>query len=211
MKIFSKAILSISLLVVVSSASFAESTQENLQTYLQNYKQLAGSFTQVISSDQSGRTQSSTGRFWIKKPGKFRWHYTTPYIQKIISNGKKLWVYDEDLEQVTTKSAAQSIDSSPLAIILGSASLDKIFIISQLADRDGLKWLKLAPKEESSGFESIKIGFKDGILTRMSFQDSFGQRTRLLFTDMSVNTLLADELFEFKAPEGADVFDETSE
>jgi len=211
MKIFSKGLLSVLLTAFLSTTAFAKNTQEDLQAYLQSYQQLAGRFTQVISSDQSARTQSSTGRFWIKKPGKFRWHYATPYIQKIISNGEKLWVYDEDLEQVTIKGAAQSIDSSPLAIILGSTSLDKLFTISQLADRDGLKWLKLAPKEESSGFEFIQIGFKKGVLSRMSFQDSFGQSTKLLFTDMSVNTVLADELFEFKAPEGADVFDETSE
>ena len=191
--------------------SFASSGQDSLETHLQGYKNLSGQFTQIISSENSSHSQSSTGEFWIKKPNQFRWHYSTPYIQQIISNGESLWVYDEDLEQVTIKDASQSIDSSPLAIILGSADLDKLFNITQLGDSDDLQWLSLTPLEESSGFEFINVGFKNGLLTRMVLQDNFGQTTRLLFTDVSVQIPIADDKFEFIVPEGADVFDETAE
>ena len=43
----------------------ANSGEESLQTYLQRYKHLSGQFTQIISSDQSNYTQSSTGEFWV--------------------------------------------------------------------------------------------------------------------------------------------------
>ncbi|OUR89916.1 outer membrane lipoprotein carrier protein LolA, partial [Cycloclasticus sp. 44_32_T64] len=138
-------------------------------------------------------------------------HYSTPYIQKIISNGEKLWVYDEDLEQVTIKNAAESIDLSPLAIILGSTSLEQLFNISQLADKDDLQWLQLTPKTDSSGFEFINVGFNNGLLSRMVFQDNFGQTTRLLFTGVSVYTPIDSDKFEFEAPEGTDVFDEAAD
>jgi len=198
-------------LLSVAMPSFASSSQESLEKHLQGYKNLSGQFTQIISSENSAHSQSSTGEFWIKKPNKFRWHYLTPYIQQIISNGESLWIYDEDLEQVSIKDASQSINSSPLAIILGSAELDKLFNITQLGDNDDLQWLSLTPIEESSGFEFINIGFKNGLLTRMVLQDNFGQTTRLLFTDVSVQMPIADDKFEFIVPEGADVFDETVE
>ena len=198
-------------LLSVAAPSFATSSQDSLENHLQGYKNLSGQFTQIISSENSSHSQSSTGEFWIKKPNQFRWHYSTPYIQQIISNGESLWVYDEDLEQVTIKDASQSIDSSPLAIILGSADLDKLFNITQLGDSDDLQWLSLTPLEESSGFEFINVGFKNGLLTRMVLQDNFGQTTRLLFTDVSVQIPIADDKFEFIVPEGADVFDETAE
>jgi len=198
-------------LLSVAAPSFATSSQDSLENHLQGYKNLSGQFTQIISSENSSHSQSSTGEFWIKKPNQFRWHYSTPYIQQIISNGESLWVYDEDLEQVTIKDASQSIDSSPLAIILGSADLDKLFNITQLGDSDDLQWLSLTPLEESSGFEFINVGFKNGLLTRMVLQDNFGQTTRLLFTDVSVQMPIADDKFEFIVPEGADVFDETAE
>ncbi len=198
-------------LLSVAAPSFATSSQDSLENHLQGYKNLSGQFTQIISSENSSHSQSSTGEFWIKKPNQFRWHYSTPYIQQIISNGVSLWVYDEDLEQVTIKDASQSIDSSPLAIILGSAKLDKLFNITQLGDSDDLQWLSLTPLEETSGFEFINVGFKNGLLTRMVLQDNFGQTTRLLFTDVSVQIPIADNKFEFIVPEGADVFDETAE
>ncbi len=199
------------LLLSFISVSFAKSGQDSLQSHLQNYKHLSGQFTQIISSEQSNHTQSSSGEFWIKKPSQFRWHYSTPYIQKIISNGEKLWVYDEDLEQVTIKNAAESIDSSPLAIILGSTSLEQLFNISQLADKGDLQWLQLTPKTDSSGFEFINVGFNNGLLSRMVFQDNFGQTTRLLFTGVSVYTPIDSDKFEFEAPEGTDVFDEAAD
>lgn len=194
----------------LAALSFASSSQDSLENHLQGYKNLSGQFTQIISSENSSHSQSSTGEFWIKKPNQFRWHYSTPYIQQIISNGESLWVYDEDLEQVSIKDASQSINSSPLAIILGSAKLDKLFNITQLGDNDDLQWLSLTPLEESSGFEFINVGFKNGLLTRMVLQDNFGQTTRLLFTDVSVQMPIANDKFEFIVPEGADVFDETA-
>ncbi len=198
------------LLLSFINVSFAKSGQDSLQSHLQNYQYLSGQFTQIISSEHSNHTQSSGGEFWIKKPNQFRWHYSTPYIQKIISNGEKLWVYDEDLEQVTIKNASESIDSSPLAIILGSTSLEQLFNISQLADKADLQWLKLTPKTDSSGFEYINVGFNNGLLSRMVLQDNFGQTTRLLFTGVSVYTPIDSEKFEFIAPEGTDIFDEAA-
>ena len=112
---------------------------------------------------------------------------------------------------MTIKGASQSIGSSPLAIILGSTELSKLFNITQLDDGDNLQWLKLIPKDDSSGFEFINVGFKSGLLTKMVLQDNFGQTTRLLFTDVSIYTPIGSEVFEFKIPEGADVFDETVE
>ena len=196
------------LMIACIGVCSAKGSEESFQIYLQNYKQVNGQFTQIISSGQSSNTQFSSGGFWIKKPNKFRWHYSTPYVQQIISNGEKLWVYDEDLEQVTIKDASQSIDSSPLSIILGSTSLDKIFDIVQSVDSDDMQWLKLTAKTDSSNFEFINIGFRSGLISQMILQDNFGQTTRLLFTGVSLYTPVDDEFFKFNVPEEVDVFEE---
>ena len=196
-------------LMVLSTGGFAQNSQKSLLDHLNAYQQLSGQFTQIISSEQNTKTQSSTGEFWISKPSQFRWHYTTPYIQKIISNGDKVWIYDEDLEQVSIKSASQAIGSSPLAIILGTQSLEKLFNVAALDDKEGLQWLQLTPKSEDSGFELMKLGFKQGVLSRMLLQDNFGQTTRLLFTNVVLTPVIDEQLFEFKVPEGVDVFEET--
>lgn len=195
------------ILFVIPTLAIGDAGQSNLQQHLQSYQQLQGRFTQIVDGDLT--SQSSTGEFWIKKPNQFRWHYSTPYIQKIISDGQKVWVYDEDLEQVSIKSAATAIESSPLSIILGSTSINQHFKVEQLNKGDSLEWLKLTPISDNSGFEYIHVGFDEGVLNRMLLQDNFGQRTRLLFTEVDADTLIDDELFQFEVPEGSDVFDET--
>ncbi len=94
---------------------------------------------------------------------------------------------------------------------MGSASLGDSFEVSPIKNDDLLEWLKLTPKNDSSGFEYISIGFENGILARMIMADNFGQTTHLLFTDVAVHSNMDDTLFEFQTPNGADVFDETIE
>ncbi|MBQ0725439.1 MAG: outer membrane lipoprotein chaperone LolA [Cycloclasticus sp.] len=203
--------ISLALLITVCQPIFASDDAQNLQNQLDKYTQLSGHFTQIISNEQGSQTQSSTGEFWVKKPNQFRWNYQLPYVQKIVSNGDKLWIYDEDLEQVSIKAASKAIDSSPLSIILGSTNLEQLFKVTKLADKDGIDWIKLTPITDNSGFDYIDIGFNAGVLNRMVLRDSFGQTTRLLFTAVAVNTLIEDELFTFVVPEGADVFEELAE
>ncbi len=191
--------------------SFADSNEPRLQRYLEHYKSLTGQFTQMISSEKSQHIQSSAGEFWIQKPNRFRWHYSTPYVQKIISNGEKLWIYDEDLEQVTIKEASQSIESSPLAVIVGATSLDTAFDVTPVDGLDNLQWLRLIPNAEANSFEFIEVGFKNGLLSKMRLKDNFGQTTYLTFTDVMVDTSIDTNRFEFAVPEGADVFNEIVE
>lgn len=206
-----RVMLSTILMLFGMMQSFADSHETRLQRYLENYKSLTGQFTQMISSEKSQHIQSSAGEFWIQKPNRFRWHYSTPYVQKIISNGEKLWIYDEDLEQVTIKEASESIESSPLAVIVGATSLDTAFDVTPVDGLDNLQWLRLIPKAESNSFEFIEVGFKNGLLSKMRLKDNFGQTTYLTFTDVMVDTSIDTNRFEFALPEGADVFNEIVE
>lgn len=206
-----RVMLSTILMLFGMMQSFADSNEPRLQRYLENYKSLTGQFTQMISSEKSQHIQSSAGEFWIQKPNRFRWHYSTPYVQKIISNGEKLWIYDEDLEQVTIKEASQSIESSPLAVIVGATSLDTAFDVTPVDGLDNLQWLRLIPNAEANSFEFIEVGFKNGLLSKMRLKDNFGQTTYLTFTDVMVDTSIDTNRFEFAVPEGADVFNEIVE
>ena len=206
-----RVMLSTILMLFGMMQSFADSNEPRLQRYLENYKSLTGQFTQMISSEKSQHIQSSAGEFWIQKPNRFRWHYSTPYVQKIISNGEKLWIYDEDLEQVTIKEASQSIESSPLAVIVGATSLDTAFDVTPVDGLDNLQWLRLIPNAEANSFEFIEVGFKNGLLSKMRLKDNFGQTTHLTFTDVMVDSSIDTNRFEFAVPEGADVFNEIVE
>lgn len=196
------------ILLLSSSSLFADTARQMLENFLDKFTRLHAEFTQIIVGENNVSSQSATGEFWVKKPGQFRWNYTSPYVQKIVSNGLKVWFYDEDLEQVTIKNIANTVDTSPLSVILGGIPIEDIFTVEQLNKTDNLVWLKLVPKKETTSFESIEMGFKSGLLNKMNLHDQFGQTTRLLLSNVSINTPIDEALFEFSIPKGADVFEE---
>jgi len=198
------------LLLLCPTIIWADSANEKLQQYLNGFSNIQGEFTQhVISEDGQAEHKSLTsGLFWIQKPGKFRWQYLKPFEQDIISNGKKIWVYDKDLEQVTIRKISQAIDASPLSIFVGERAIDEVFIVENNDVKDGVDWLKLTPKLESTSFEYIEVGFKRGILNNMNLYDNFGQITQLVFFNVMNDQQLSPSVFEFDPPPGIDVFEE---
>jgi outer membrane lipoprotein carrier protein len=71
-----------------------------------------------------------------------------------------------------------------------------------------MHWIKLIPKSQDSTFKSVLIGLEKGNLSGMQLNDNFGQLTRIYFSNLKLNQPIKPELFEFKAPAGADVFAE---
>ena len=196
-------------LFIFSSAVYAEvSAKQTLQSFLSKLNQMSGEFTQLIVSEQGKTIRSATGIFKIKKPGMFDWQYKEPYSQQIVSNGQKIWIHDEDLEQVSIRQVSESLNSSPLSIFVSDSPIENIFVIGSQPFSDDANWIRLTPKEENSSFQYIDIGFKNNKLYKMALQDNFGQTTRLLFTQIAQHSPINATDFEFIVPEGADVFEE---
>ena len=69
-----------------------------------------------------------------------------------------------------------------------------------------LTWIKLLPKNQDSSFKYIVIGLDKGNLGGMELSDNFGQLTRIYFSNVLLNQAIKPSIFEFKTPNGADVF-----
>ncbi len=191
-----------------SSAVYAEETPiAQLKAFLHTSASLSADFKQV-SFDKAGLpAQSSFGKFYLSRPGKFRWNYEKPFKQEIVSNGGKVWFYDADLEQVTVKKLDDSLGSTPALLLTGQIDIEEKFKLEEQGSEDQMKWVKLSPKNEESGFKYILIGLNAGQLGGMELSDNFGQLTRIYFSNIQINPALNDSLFNFKAPKGADVFE----
>lgn len=178
---------------------------ERLKQFVQQTQSAKGQFTQVVL-DKSGKSQQeSTGTLVFSRPGKFRWSYDKPYKQLIVGDSKKLWIYDEDLNQVTVKKLDQALGSSPAALLAGSNEIDKAFTLRDEGMRDALEWLEATPKSKDTAFESVRMGFGVGGLAVMQLKDNFGQTTVIRFSRLERNPHLASDLFKFAPPKGADV------
>jgi outer membrane lipoprotein carrier protein len=139
------------------------------------------------------------------RPGRFKWDVLKPYEQQIVSDGKEIYQFDADLNQVTVRKAGQAVGASPAAILFGSGSLEQSFEVSALPDKESLAWLRAKPKQPDAGFVHVDLGFKDGVPLRIVLLDAFGQTTHIEISALMRNPGLSTSNFDFVTPKGADV------
>jgi outer membrane lipoprotein carrier protein len=159
--------------------------------------------------DRSGKlVQESKGNFAFLRPGRFRWTYAKPNPQLIVGDGERVWVYDEDLKQVTVRKLEKALGSTPAALLAGAADIEKAFTLSDGGDKEGLAWVEAKPREKEAGFERVRLGLGTSGVEAMELVDNFGQTTRLKFSSIQRNPKLDGSEFRFTPPKGADVLGE---
>lgn len=179
-----------------------------LERFVATVHSAEGEFEQVVTSQSGRRPQEASGSFAYARPGRFHWEYGTPYRQVLVGDGRSLWSWDPDLNQVTVREMGDAIGATPAAILFGSGALDDSFELADAGEQDGLAWAEARPRQTESGFESLRIGLADGQLRRMEMRDHFGQTTVIRFTRLRANPALAEDRFRFEPPAGADVIGE---
>ncbi|MFZ4702079.1 MAG: outer membrane lipoprotein chaperone LolA [Candidatus Methylumidiphilus sp.] len=189
-------------------ASAEDSPVQRLHNFLAKASSLQADFRQVVITEKNETGKQSSGVFLLQRPGKFRWDYTKPYQQEIVSNGGKVWFYDVDLAQVTARKMDKAIGSTPALLLTGEVALEKNFTIQSQDKDEGLYWIKLIPKEEESGFNYVLIGLDGDNLAGMELSDNFGQLTRIYFSNLKLGVKLDSAKFDFKPPAGVDVFED---
>lgn len=196
------------LLASISGTVTAEDSPINqLKTFLKSSASFSADFKQVSYNKAGQAAQSSFGQFYLSRPGKFRWNYQKPFAQEIVSNSEKVWFYDVDLEQVTSKPLDDSLGSTPALLLTGQVDIDEKFKLEEQGSDEDLNWVRLSPKNEESGFKYILIGLNHGQLGGMELSDNFGQLTRIYFSNIKLNPSLSDSMFNFTPPKNVDVFE----
>lgn len=177
-----------------------------LENFLANTRTFEANFQQILRAKDGEVLQQTEGKFYLNRPGKFRWNYQSPYEQIIVSDGERIWIYDVDLDQVTVQKQEAGLPSTPMALLEDSSKLHKSFTVSALDEKDGVYRLKLTSKSKESDFAEIVVGVDAKGLRFMQLHDQFEQVTDIVFSEITVNAELAREIFEFIPPEGVDVF-----
>lgn len=177
-----------------------------VEAWLKSVKTLSADFVQVVRNRDGQISSRVTGTLSLSRPDRFRWDYRDPYVQVIVADGRKLWLYDADLEQVTVRPLEAGLGSTPAMLLSGAGSVGESFSAGPV-ERDGdWTWCRLVPRQHGSDFESVSLGFNDrGGLVAMQLLDKLGQSTELNFSDVAVNQKLDPALFRFSPPKGADV------
>ena len=206
-RLLPQSLLAIVLLAGACSYSMAAGNNSisSLNRFYKNVKSFSANFTQVVMDESLTTLQESSGKMWIKRPGRFRWDYIEPFKQHIVADGKKIWVYDIELKQATYRDMDGALGHTPAFLLGGSGSLNKNFILKSLGKQGELSWVQMKPKKSDGGYEDIRSGFEKGKIRMLEMVDSFGQTTRITLSKNRENKKINNKLFKFKPPKGVEV------
>ncbi|MCQ4242850.1 outer membrane lipoprotein chaperone LolA [Stutzerimonas stutzeri] len=181
---------------------------QRLTGLLQKAETLTGRFSQLSLDGTGTQLQETSGELALKRPGQFRWHTDEPMEQLLVSDGKKVWLYDPDLEQATIQTLDQRLTHTPALLLSGDvSSISENFEVSHKEAGEVIDFT-LRPKAKDTLFDNLRLSFRSGVINDMQMIDGVGQRTNILFHDVRVNEPLAAGLFSFEIPEGTDVISE---
>ena len=177
----------------------------DFRAYTRDLNVLSGGFTQEVR-DKNGRvSRQSTGTFSIARPGKFRFVYEKPYKQTIVSDGATVWLYDEDLNQVTIKKLGDTINEQPLALLLDPTAADRLFELKALESAGSIGYVEAKSKKADAAFSELRVAIVALQPRELSWRDALQNANTIRFTDLTKNGKLAADAFTFTPPKGADV------
>ena len=194
--------LTMATLSLACASAFATATDE-LRDFVRTVKSGKSTFTQTVFSP-NGKQKLSNGSFEFERPNRFRFVYEKPYAQTVVGDGTKVWIYDPDLNQASSRKVGDALANTPAALIV-SNDIDKVFTLADQPSKDGLDWVLATPKQAEGTVRSLKVGFRNRALAQLEIDDSFGQRSLIVFNAFEANAKLPSDTFVFVPPKGADV------
>ena len=185
---------------------------ETLDAFVKSVKSGRATFTQTVTAPakdgQAVRAKVSSGSFEFVRPNRFKFIYKKPFEQSIVADGQTLWLYDVDPAQVTARKQAAALGPTPAALISAAPDLKGLqaeYTLSDAPAAEGQEWLQATPKSKESSLQSVRVGFRGGMLATLEILDSFGQRSVLQFSAFEANAVIEASSFQFKPPAGVDV------
>jgi outer membrane lipoprotein carrier protein len=193
-----------SIALLLATAGAHADAVDTLREFVRDVKSGRAEFSQTVTSTDGARKKTSSGQFEFLRPNRFRFEYTKPFAQLIVADGIKVWIYDADLNQASSRRLAQALGATPAALLAGG-SLDTDFVLAAQPGKDGLEWALATPKIKDGPFQSMRVGFKGKLLQAVEITDSFGQKSSLQFNRFDGNVALDAARFNYTPPAGADV------
>lgn len=195
-----------------------------LDKYLDNLKTLRTSFLQTLVDGQGHEIDRATGTLVVARPGRFSWdiHPQTGHAQAgddksdgtetnkgagqlMVSDGRNLWFFDRDLEQVTVKPVDAALSATPAMLLSGTVDVRKNFTVQSAGQRDGLDWVLVEPRGTDADFRDALFGFANGELKRMILEDKLGQTATITFDHIERNGRVDPQETTFTPPKDADL------
>ena len=159
-----------------------------------------GRFTQTSTGMAFSQPYVQTGTLQIERPLKMRWDYDSPAVRAYLTDGETLWVLDEADRTCTVFTPLDPAFARMANFLTGQGDLEKDYVLSALEPEGvvgpGLKWV---PRREDDTFRSIVVRLdpQSGLVSTVTTESAFGDRTETRLLDGRVIADLPDELFRW--------------
>lgn len=178
-----------------------------LQDKLNAMRSMSAQFSQVVKAEKR-QVSSSTGIMALNRPGRFRWDTQSPMAQLVVADGKRLWIYDVDLEQVSVKKQDKSVGGTAGLFLSGTGNMvSQDFTVTQQM-QGNTQSFDLHSKSSRANFQRVQMSFENNLLKTLVLYDQLGQKTEVKFSKIKLNAALSPSLFQFKPPKGVDVVEQ---
>lgn len=196
----------VAMLTGTTAISAAEAL-DSARRFFNDVRSYSAQFKQTVLDESKRPIQESTGRLWLERPNKFRWNYDKP-PQQIVSDGERVWVYDEELQQISVRSLSTSLTDTPALLLTGRGRLEDAFTLKSLPASEELEWVELTPRRQEGAFEVLRLAFANGKIRIIEMVDGLGHTTRYTLQAGAENVKIDAKRFRFVPPPGVDIVSE---
>jgi outer membrane lipoprotein carrier protein len=194
-----------------SSAADGRSADQIVESLQKNYDatvDFVADFRQETEVKTLNRNLKARGKLTFKRPGKMLWRYEEPNGQFVLADGKNLYFYQPEQNQVIKSPLSNAFRSDiPLSFLLGLGNLKKDFNAELKGADENQYVLRLEPKGDLGGFSEVLMGVNrsSSDILWVSVRDAASNLTTIRFSAMRKGIGVQESLFRFQLPEGVDV------
>lgn len=194
-----------------SQAQIQLSDLQRLDSLLQGIETLAADVVQLIVESDGGVLEESLIKMYLMKPDGFYWETLSPFPELIVTNGRLLWNYQPELEQVVIETWDSSRSELAAQLLYGQTdNLAAEYVIENLSLADDeYQEFKLTPIAVDSIYNEISVNFLLSELDTIRLENKNGQRTVWRFENVVRNQPIDDEIFEFQPPDNIEIIENT--
>ncbi len=216
--------LTLSVMLFLSPLILAKESKDDANQLLDELRKdltsMSAEFRQYDVDASERISEVTTGKMWLNAPDQFKWEYLDPAPQLIVANGQKVWIYDEDLEQVTIKQ--QDSAQNPIYVLLNKELTETNYRVEnwysngkepskESGEKSGINWISLIPRGASNEIKQVWLGILDNNLKILKLKNQFENIVVFEFSNIVKNPQLTDDFFTFIPPDGIDVIRDSVE
>lgn len=185
---------------------------DKVQKYYDQTKDYSAEFTQVYTRVALSKTNESSGRVTIKKPGMMRWEYKKPSEKLFVADGTKLYIYEPEEEQVIVDGNFKTAElSTSISFLWGQGKLSDAFnaTVGDAAKMGAPKdtnVLELVPKKDATYSKLVLVlDPKTNQVIESILYETSGNTNRFKFKNAVINKGVKEDLFKFTPPKGVEI------